>query len=71
MLEEEGEKQLAESKSRKTINSTLDPLLERLARDFIDNADLSCRLVQGELSSFTYLYLCEILLGCQHPLITG
>jgi hypothetical protein len=44
MLEEERERQLAESKSRKTINSTLDPLLERLARDFIDNADLSCRL---------------------------
>ncbi len=44
MNEEEREKQLAESKSRKTINSTLDPLLERLASDFIDNADLSCRL---------------------------
>ena len=44
MLEEERQRQLAESKSRKTISSTLDPLLERLARDFVDNADLSSRL---------------------------
>jgi hypothetical protein len=44
MLEEERQQQLADSKTRKTISSTLDPLLERLARDFVDNADLSSRL---------------------------
>jgi hypothetical protein len=44
MLEEERRRHLAESKSRKTVSSTLDPLLERLARDFVDNADLSFRL---------------------------
>ncbi len=44
MLEEERQKQLADSKTRKTISSTLDPLLERLSRDFVDNADLSSRL---------------------------
>ena len=35
---------LDESKSRKTISSTLDPLLERLSRDYVDDADLSSRL---------------------------
>ncbi len=44
MLEEERQQQLADSKTRKTISSTLDPLLERIARDFVDNADLSSRL---------------------------
>jgi hypothetical protein len=44
MLEEERQRHLAESKSRNTVSSTLDPLLERLARDFVDNADLSFRL---------------------------
>ncbi len=60
MLEEERQRQLAESKSRKTISSTLDPLLERLARDFVDNADLSSRLQN------LFKVLCAVLQRFNH-----
>jgi hypothetical protein len=44
-FEEEAElKQLEAAAARGTIRSTLDPLLEGLARDYSDDADLSCRL---------------------------
>ncbi len=43
-FEEEREaKQLEAAAARGTIRSTLDPLLEGLARDFSDDADLTCR----------------------------
>jgi hypothetical protein len=44
LQEEEQQRKLCETKGRRTISSTLDPLLERLARDFVDDADLSARL---------------------------
>ena len=49
-------KLLEAAAARGTIRSTLDPLLEGLARDFSDDADLTCRLhelfqvIQGSLS---------------------
>ncbi len=44
MQEEERQRALCETKGRRTISSTLDPLLERIARDFVDDADLTTRL---------------------------
>ncbi len=44
MQDEERQRALNETKGRRKISCTLDPLLERLARDFVDDADLSARL---------------------------
>jgi hypothetical protein len=43
--EEEGQrKRLEELASRSTIHNTLDPLLDKISRDYIDDSDLSTRL---------------------------
>ena len=49
-------KQLEAAAARGTIRSTLDPLLEGLARDFRDGADLSVRL--RDLFKVIHLILC-------------
>ena len=56
MQEEERQRELSETKGRRTIRSTLDPLLERLARDFVDDADLSARLHGLFQVSFVQFY---------------
>jgi hypothetical protein len=45
MEEEERQLQILRARDNKTVSLTLDPLLARLARDFVDNADLSSILM--------------------------
>ncbi len=56
MQDEERQRVLKETKGRRKISCTLDPLLERIARDFVDDADLSARLHSLFRVMFDQLY---------------